>query len=222
MHRFRVKSKDENEAEYKKIKGNFLEAIRDKIYILRKTLNDCDSGCKEDCSTHYHGLYGGQNETTGNVFTKFMEKIGKSGDGKSDDDKTSVESDDESGDDKTPKDTYVSKIQDLYNRIKSTPEEKRNTIKEKFCKEFFESPTNKGRYGFPLHVCSLDRISSSGTQNVCKLAIDLESDIKDLFKMYKSDVVHDDVAKLRSEFLKLSKTPTAMGGSKTKRRFKKR
>ena len=249
MHRFSLKPNDENKAEYEKIKGNFLEAIREKISILRKTLQYCETGCKEECNTHYHGLYGGggsggngNGNSGSSMFTTFMKKFRRNDDGKTDDGKTDNESDDsktddesndksnnksdDESDDESGNNTHVSKFQDLYKKIKRTPEEKRNANKEKFCKDFFSPDhflNSRGRYGFPLEICSLpNQISSKGTQSICKMAIALESDIKVLLKMYKSDVVHDEVTKLKSEFLKLSKTPTTMGGSKTKRRLKKR
>lgn len=40
-------------AEYERIKGNFLEGIREKIFILYQNIDNCEKECKSDCKSTY-------------------------------------------------------------------------------------------------------------------------------------------------------------------------
>ena len=188
----------EYNAEYERIKGNFLERIREKIFILYQNIDHCEQECKSDCKSSYNRNrlnrkpletpeYPEEEETHfSKIAKKFLSNLKSlANSGSTDSESTS---DDGS-------------VGSIY-----------NSEEEEFCDEY----SKKFKKNVYRQICSMpDRISSEFTQGICKLEIQLRTEIYELFKLYKldkADIIPPDpkkIAELKADFF-----GRKVGGSK--------
>ena len=228
-------------AEYERIKGNFLEGIREKILILYQNVYNCEQECNNGCKSNYiryrlnrkpleipenpekifsENNYSSDEEKTGSVktpgiFDKMRTIFKKNNDSTDDEEST--------GSVKTP--GFFDKMRTMLkqnNDTSLTDNESnsdygsigsRNDLEaEEFCKNNYKR--FKTVY---TQICSMpDRFSSESTQGICKLAINLRTEIDELFELYKADIASDakTIAELKVDFF----GKKAGGSKKTQKR----
>lgn len=269
-------------AEYKTIKYNFLEEIREKIKLFDQTLVQCEYHCQQDCPANYAKnrlnrqsleIQGGQlpeedgsddenistdentsvlgslwdkarsgfskfttnaNSAIENVSTRVRqgsetsnttsETSSEASETSSAPSEASSEASETSSTTSGDSGNFITRAISGYK--KSVDEKKKGVDEEKselFCDNTFKNKRTSRRV---YSLCSMpDRISSEGTQQICKLVLDMENDIRDLINIYKNDTKEEaaSVARKKADFLQLVDGNGRAGGAKrTKKRRRQR